>query len=114
MSFGRPGNSALAFGAKPPYALFPLEQEMMLTIPSTGAETVAVSHLITMVRFNTSASRPHNFIDMPTPSSGLMERVAWSDLGFQDEEGATPGTGAPKAKAGHEPPSKESVQGKAP
>ena len=40
---------------------------------------------------------------------GLMERVEWTDLGFQDGEGVA--TGAPKAKAGHEPPPKQSAKG---
>lgn len=38
--------------------------------------------------------------------SGLMERVEWTDLGFQDGDGSAPP--APKAKEGHEPPPKPS------
>ncbi|KAL8278382.1 hypothetical protein RQP46_009274 [Phenoliferia psychrophenolica] len=108
MSFGRPGNSSLPFGAKPPdRGSFPLDHD--------GECKDVMKKYLDCMKTSKSKSTDCRHLSREylgcRMDKGLMERVEWTDLGFQDGEGATAGTGAPKAKAGHEPPPKGGVTG---
>ncbi|KAM0750284.1 hypothetical protein T439DRAFT_326240 [Meredithblackwellia eburnea MCA 4105] len=95
MSFGRP-NSTLSFGAKPPdRGSFPLDHDgeckeymkrylnCMKTAKSQSTDCRQLSKEYLGCRMD----------------KGLMERVSWEDLGFQDGVDATA-----KTKPGHERP----------